>query len=166
MLCQHVWREAQLPIVLTRSFNHTGPGQDPSYVASGIARQIALIEAKRQPPTLRLGNLEPRRDLSDVRDVVRAYALLMERGAPAEPYNVCAGQAFPIRHLLDLFLSRSDAVIAVEQDPALFRPNDTPLLVGDHQRLAAATGWAPGITLEQTVDDLLRYWRGRIGTTR
>jgi GDP-4-dehydro-6-deoxy-D-mannose reductase len=155
-------RDAGVPTLVARAFNHTGPGQDPSYVAPGIARQIARIEAGLQPPTLRIGNLDSRRDLSDVRDIVRAYVAMMDRAHVGEPYNVCSGREISIRMLLDAFLSHAQVAIAVEQDPALFRPTDAPLLVGSHARLTADTGWTPEVSLEQTVVDLLDDWRARV----
>lgn len=162
LLAASVWRHERVPAVIARSFNHTGPGQDPSYVASGVARQIARIEAGRQEPTIRMGNLEPQRDLSDVRDVVRAYELMLEKGVPGRPYNVCSGRALAIRTLVETFVARARVSVRIVQDPALFRPNDVPVLVGDHRRLSSETGWSPQIPLEQTLDDLLEYWRMRV----
>jgi GDP-4-dehydro-6-deoxy-D-mannose reductase len=163
MLAIRVCHESRMPVIVARSFNHTGPGQDPSFVASGIARQIARIEAGLQDPRLTLGNLDPKRDLSDVRDVVRAYVALMAHAAPATPYNVCSGRALAIRTLVEAFLARAKAPIEIAQDPALLRPNDAPLLVGDPARITAQTGWRPEIPLERTVDDLLEFWRNRLG---
>jgi GDP-4-dehydro-6-deoxy-D-mannose reductase len=162
LLAKHVYREQGVPVVIARSFNHTGPGQDPSYVASSLARQVARIEAGLQEPTLRMGNLEPKRDLSDVRDVVRAYEALVKSATPGEPYNVCSGQAVSIRALTDAFISRAKVKVEIVQDPSLLRPSDAPILVGDHSRLTAKTGWKPTIPLEKTVDDLLDYWRARV----
>jgi GDP-4-dehydro-6-deoxy-D-mannose reductase len=162
MLARHMYRDNGVQTLIARSFNHTGPGQDASYVASGIARQIARIEAGLQEPVLRLGNLEPKRDLSDVRDVVDAYAAMMARGRPGQPYNVCSGRDVSIRALVDTFVARARTPVAIVQDPSLFRPNDLPLLVGDHQRLTGDTGWTPRIPIEHTVDDLLRFWRRQI----
>jgi GDP-4-dehydro-6-deoxy-D-mannose reductase len=159
LLSLRVSRETGLPVIVTRSFNHTGPGQDPSFVASGIARQIARIEAGLQEPRLTLGNLEPRRDLSDVRDVVRAYTALVDQGAAGTLYNVCSGRALSIRTLVDTFLARAKVSVAIAQDPALLRPNDPPFLVGDRTRLSKATGWVPEVPLETTVGDLLEHWR-------
>jgi GDP-4-dehydro-6-deoxy-D-mannose reductase len=162
LLAMHVHREDGLPIVVARSFNHTGPGQEPSYVAPGIARQIACIEAGQQEPLLRMGNLEPRRDLSDVRDVVRAYELMLNRGTPGQVYNVCSGRALSIGQLVETFVSRARVKVEVVQDPALFRPADAPVMVGSHQRLTADTGWRPDLPLTRTIDDLLAYWRQRV----
>jgi GDP-4-dehydro-6-deoxy-D-mannose reductase len=162
MLALRVWREDGLPIVVARSFNHTGPGQDPSYVASGIARQIACIEAGQQEPRLRLGNLDSRRDLSDVRDVVRAYVAMATNASVGHVYNICSGRGLSVRQLVETFIARARVPVDIVQDPALLRPNDVPLLVGDHGRLTAKTGWRPQIPFEQTVDDLLEYWRARV----
>jgi GDP-4-dehydro-6-deoxy-D-mannose reductase len=162
LLARHVHREEGVPVVIARSFNHTGPGQDPSYVASSLARQIARIEEGLQEPILRMGNLEPKRDLSDVRDVVRAYEALVATATPGEPYNVCSGHALSIRALADAFIARARVKVEIVQDPSLLRPSDAPMLVGDRGRLTATTGWTPAIPLEKTVDDLLDYWRSRV----
>lgn len=154
--------EDHLQVVITRSFNHVGPRQDPSFAASGFARQIALIEAGLAEPVLRVGNLDARRDLTDVRDTVRAYRLLMERGRPGAPYNVCSGRAHRIGDLLDSLLSRARASVRIAVDPSLFRPNDLPVLLGSPARLMEETGWRPEYSIEQTLSDLLAYWRARI----
>ncbi len=159
MLSQRAWEDDGLPVVIARAFNHVGPRQAPSFVASAIARQIAAIEAGRMPPVLRMGNLAPKRDIMDVRDTVRAYRAMMAAARPGVPYNVCAGQPVAIQELVDLFRSSARVPIAVEQDPSKFRPNDTPLLAGDATRLKTDTGWSPQVPLRQTVDDLLDYWR-------
>lgn len=162
MLARQLWEDQGLPAIVARAFNHTGPGQDSAYVASGIARQIARIEAGLQEPTLKVGNLEPKRDLSDVRDTVRAYVAMMERAEPGRPYNVCSGRALSIRALVETFTARAAAPVRIVQDPALFRPHDAPMLVGSHHRLTTDTGWTPELAFEQTVDDLLEYWRRRV----
>jgi GDP-4-dehydro-6-deoxy-D-mannose reductase len=145
--------------VVARSFNHIGPRQDPSFFASGVARQVALIEAGRLDPIIRVGNLESRRDLTDVRDTVRAYQALAERGAPGCAYNVCSGQAYRMRDLLDAVVAQARVAVAVQPDPDRFRPNDTPLLLGDRSRIKEATGWEPRVPIEETLRDLLDYWR-------
>jgi GDP-4-dehydro-6-deoxy-D-mannose reductase len=150
------------PVAIARPFNHVGPRQDASFVAAGIARSIAEIEAGLRPPTLGMGNLAPRRDLTDVRDTVRAYVLILERGTPGRPYNVSSGRALAIRELVDMMLAKARRPIAIETDPAKFRPNDWPLVLGDSTRLRTELGWTPSIPIEQTVDDLLGYWRQRI----
>ena len=164
MLAQRAWETSGVPTLIARSFNHVGPRQDPSYVAPGIAKQIALIEAGRQDPVITMGNLEPKRDLSDVRDTVRAYVAMMDGARPGEPYNVCSGKGLSIAELVETFVARARTPVRVVQDPARFRPNDVPLLVGDHQRLTAETGWRPAIPFERTVDDLLEYWRQQVRT--
>lgn len=165
LLARRAWTDDGIPAVVARSFNHIGPGQHPSFVASGIARQIALIEAGRQKPVMTLGNLEPQRDLMDVRDTVRAYEALVERGTPGQTYNVCAGKAIAIGKLVEQLVSYSRVAVAIAQDPALLRPNDAPLLVGDHSRVTADTGWRPEIAIERTLADLIEYWRAQVQQT-
>jgi GDP-4-dehydro-6-deoxy-D-mannose reductase len=150
-----------LGVTIARAFNHFGPRQDPTFVASGFARRIADIERGIWEPEISVGNLEARRDLTDVRDTVRAYTLILERGVPGRPYNVCSGRAITIRELLDLLLARARVPVSVKVDPARYRPNDTPLLLGDPGRLRDELGWTAQIPLEQTLDDLLEYWRGQ-----
>jgi GDP-4-dehydro-6-deoxy-D-mannose reductase len=148
--------------VMTRSFNHLGPGQDPDYVSSSFARQIALIETGAAPPVVEVGNLEAQRDFTDVRDVVRAYRLLMEGGEPGGVYNVCSGTAMRIRALLDRLLALTEVDVTVTVDPQRYRPNDAPLLLGDPRRVRERTGWTPVIPLERTLRDLLDDWRRRV----
>jgi GDP-4-dehydro-6-deoxy-D-mannose reductase len=148
-----------LPALLVRPFNHAGPRQSPSYATSAFARQIADIEAGRQDPVLQVGNLEARRDITDVRDTVRAYQALAEQGRPCRPYNVCSGRAYSMRELLDILLSHARVHVRVEVDPARLRPSDNPVILGSHARLTADTGWTPIIPIEQTLADLLEYWR-------
>lgn len=155
------WTLDGIPTLVARAFNHIGPRQSTEYVASSIARQIAAIEAGQLEPVLTVGNLEPQRDLTDVRDTVRAYRAMMSHARPGVPYNVCSGRALAIRTLIETFLRRARTEVKIVQDPSLFRPNDIMRLVGSHDRLTAETGWTPDIPLEQTVDDLLDYWRGR-----
>lgn len=157
--CRSIADGAQVSIA--RAFNHLGPRQDPFFVASGFARRIADIEAGRWEPELAVGNLDARRDLTDVRDTVRAYRLIAERGTTGRAYNVCSGRAITIRELLDMLLARSRVPIRVRVDPERYRPNDVPLLVGDPTRIRTELGWQPEISLEQSVDDVLEYWRRR-----
>jgi GDP-4-dehydro-6-deoxy-D-mannose reductase len=148
-------------VVLTRAFNHTGPRQDPSFVAPSMARQIALIERGEADPVIKVGNLDAERDLTDVRDTVRAYVLLMERGVAGEVYNVASGVARSTRSVLETLISLSRVPVRSEVEPARLRPNDIPVLVGDASKLKAATGWEPRIAFGQMLADLLDYWRGR-----
>ena len=149
-----------ITVTIARAFNHFGPRQHPHFVASGFARRIADIEKGRWAPEISVGNLDARRDLTDVRDTVRAYQLILERGTPGRPYNVCSGRAITIRELLDQLIARAHVPVTVKADPARYRPNDTPLLLGDPGRLRDELGWTPEIALEQTLDDLLEHWRG------
>ena len=146
---------------VARAFNHIGPRQDPFFAASGFARRIADIERGRWAPEISVGNLDAQRDLTDVRDTVRAYRLILDRGLPGRPYNVCSGRAVTIRHLLDLLIARARCRVSVKIDPARYRPNDYPMLLGNPFRLRDELGWTAEIPLEQTVDDLLEYWRAR-----
>jgi GDP-4-dehydro-6-deoxy-D-mannose reductase len=149
-------------VVLTRTFHHTGPGRGEAFAESSFARQIAEIEAGLRPPVIEVGNLEAVRDFSDVRDVVRAYLLLVEKGEPGEAYNVCSGRGRSIRDVLDLLLARSSAQVEVRVDRERLRPADVPAQVGDPARLRAATGWEPRIPFEETLADLLADWRVRV----
>jgi len=151
--------EDGLDVILTRPFNHTGPRQKPTFAAPGMARQIALIERGAIEPLMQVGNLDAERELTDVRDTVRAYALLMERGAPGTVYNVASGTGHAIRAILDALVARSRVPVEIRVDPARLRPQDTPVLVGDATRLRHATGWAPAISFDRMLDDLLDYWR-------
>jgi GDP-4-dehydro-6-deoxy-D-mannose reductase len=162
MIALRAHARSSLHVVVVRPFNHTGPGQDAAYFAPSFARQIARIEAGLEPPVLRVGNLEPRRDLSDVRDVVRAYVLLMRHGDAGGVYNVCRGEAHAIGDLLQHLIGMSRRPVRVEIDPERLRPHDNPLLLGDHRRLAALTGWTPEIPLEQTLADILAEQRARL----
>ena len=146
-------------VIVARPFNHAGPRQAPAYVTSSFARQIAEAEAGIRQPVLEVGNLEARRDITDVRDTVRAYALLMQKGQAGRPYNVCRGEAFRVGDLLDALVRQSQAAIEVRTDPARLRPNDMPVVLGDPSRLERDTGWKPRIPIEQTLRDLLDYWR-------
>jgi len=160
-LARRAVEEDGLDVVLTRSFNHTGPRQTAAYAAPSMARQIALIEAGAMEPVIRVGNLEARRDLSDVRDVVRAYAALMESGVRGVIYNVGSGTSRTIRAVLDALIARSKVPVRIESDPARMRPADVPVLTANCSRLEQATGWQPTISFDQMLDDLLEYWRSR-----
>lgn len=151
-----------LPIIRLRPFNHIGPRQSGQFVAPAFASQIAAIEAGRQAPLLRVGNLEPRRDFTDVRDIVRAYALALEHGEPGQVYNLGSGRSRSIQEVLDILLSFSKTPIKVETDPSRLRPADTLELVCDASKFRACTGWQPRIPLEQSLRDLLDYERARL----
>jgi GDP-4-dehydro-6-deoxy-D-mannose reductase len=151
-----------LDVVLARSFNHSGPGQSDRFVLPAFARQVAEAESGRSEPVLRVGNLEVWRDFLDVRDVVRAYVLLSERGESGQAYNICRGEAYRVRDLLDTLLGLARRTLRVEPDPARQRPADLPVLRGDPSRLRARTGWQPRITMHDTLRDVLDDWRARV----
>jgi GDP-4-dehydro-6-deoxy-D-mannose reductase len=156
-------RHEGLDIVIVRPFNHIGPGQDVGFFAPAFARQLARIEAGLEPGPMRVGNLSPRRDLSDVRDTVRAYRLLMQQGTRGEIYNVCRGQAVEIGALLDTLRAAVAVPVEVEVDPEKLRPVDVPVLLGDHARLTRVTGWTPEIPLARTLADILAEQRAMVG---
>ncbi len=152
-----------LPVIRARPFNHFGPGQSEGFVAPDFAIQIARIEAGQQEPIIRVGNLSAQRDFTDVRDVVRAYRLLMEHGAAGEAYNIASGCSYSIQQLLDILLKHSSAVIEVQPDPDRLLPIDVPIIRGDARRLRAVTGWEPTIRFEDTLLDILNDCRARVG---
>jgi GDP-4-dehydro-6-deoxy-D-mannose reductase len=151
-----------LDVRVGRAFNHVGPRQDPSFAASGFAKQIAEIEASRRPPEIVVGNLEARREATDVRDTVRAYRAIAERGTRGRQYNVGSGQAYAIGEILERLIANARIKVHVRVDPARLRPNDVPLLVGDPARLRDELAWTPVIPLERTLTDVLEYWRDQI----
>ncbi len=151
-----------IPVVRMRPFNHVGPGQSPRFVLAAFAEQVARIEAGLQEPVLRVGNLSPARDFTDVRDVVRAYALALQHGKPGEAYNVCSGTGRTIQSLVNRLLELSTASISVEIDPDRYRPADVPVIFGSAEKLRRATGWEPEIPFERTVQDVLDEWRENV----
>ena len=148
-----------MDVLMVRAFNHVGPNQSPIFVVADFCRQAAEIELGMREPVIRVGNLSARRDFSDVRDVVRAYAALMEKGKAGETYNVGAGKAVEIRRILDMILSLAKKEIRVETDPARMRPVDVPVIEADIRKLQACTGWRTEIPLEKTIEETLNYWR-------
>ncbi len=153
-------REDGVEVIVTRSFNHTGPRQSAAFAAPSMARQIAMIEKGLAEPVIKVGNLEAQRDFTDVRDMARAYVMLLKKGAPSNVYNVSSGVARVMRSVLDALAVRARVEVLIETDPALLRPSDTPMLLGDSTKLRQDTGWHPEIPFDQTLDDLLNYWRG------
>lgn len=150
-------------VVIARPFNHFGPGQDTRFVASDFARQIVEIELGKREPVMHLGNMQAQRDFTDVRDIVQAYLALIQRADGGRAYNVCSGTPRSIQSLLDTMLSMTAARVEQRSDPARFRVADTPVSYGDPARIREATGWEPCIPFEQTIADLLNYWRERLG---
>jgi GDP-4-dehydro-6-deoxy-D-mannose reductase len=161
MLGYQYWMSFKVDSVRTRGFNHEGPRRGPVFVASDFAKQIADIEKGKKAPVLSVGNLEAQRDFTDVRDMVRAYVLALEKCEPGEVYNICSGKAWTIQKVLDHLLSMTKAKIEVREDPARLRPSDVPILLGDNSRFVKATGWRPTIPFEQTLKDMLEHWRSR-----
>ena len=161
LLGYQYWMSWKVDSVRIRGFNHEGPRRGPVFVASDFAKQIADIEKGRKAPVLSVGNLEAKRDFTDVRDMVKGYWLSLEKCEPGEVYNICSGKAWSIQEVLDLLLSMTKTKIEVKQDPARLRPSDVPVLLGDNSKFVKATGWKPTIPFEQTLRDMLEYWRAR-----
>ena len=151
-----------LNVVVTRAFNHTGPRRGEVFVASTFTKQIAGIEKGLNYPVIKVGNLEAQRDFTDVRDMVRAYLLAITMGTLGEVYNICSGKTIEVGYLLDMLLGMTKIPIVIEQDESRMRPSDVPILLGDCSRFKTLTGWEPKIHIEETLKDLLNYWRMRI----
>jgi GDP-4-dehydro-6-deoxy-D-mannose reductase len=160
-LAQQAWLGHRLPVIRVRAFNHLGPGQSDKFVAPSLAARIARNE-RDGGDEVPIGNLTPRRDITDVRDVVRAYRLLVEHGEAGEVYNVCSGRAVAVQAIAEQLLGLAKHPMRLVTDPELQRPVDIPVLVGDNGKVAAATGWAPTIPLETTLADVLADWRIRV----
>jgi GDP-4-dehydro-6-deoxy-D-mannose reductase len=155
-------RSESLPLVIVRAFNHVGPRQGLGFVWSDVARQVAQVERGSRPPILEVGTTTTWRDFTDVRDMVRAYWLLLARGDARGTYNASSGNATSIQEVIDGFLARAARPIEVRQVAQRVRPIDIPMLVGDASRLRQLTGWAPTIPLQQSIEDVLDDWRQRI----
>ena len=151
-----------MKIIRTRGFNHTGPRRGDVFVCSDFAKQIVDIEKKKRPPVIKVGNLEAKRDFSDVRDMVRAYWLALDGNCtPGDVYNIASGTTHTIKSVLDRLLSMTDVKISIEEDPTRLRPSDVQILLGDYSKFNAATDWKPTIPFDQTLQDILDYWRAR-----
>lgn len=148
-----------MELVLVRAFNHIGPKQAPLFVVSDFCKQVAEIEQGLREPVIRVGNLGAQRDFTDVRDVVRAYALLALHGKSGETYNVGSGKAITIQSILDKIIGFSSASIEVCVDPNKIRPVDVPIIEANIEKIAKVTGWKPLIPIEQTIEEVLNYWR-------
>lgn len=149
-------------IVRTRAFNHTGPRRGEVFVTSNFAKQIAMIEKGKQEPVIFVGNLDARRDFTDVRDIVRGYWFSLQKGTNGDVYNMCSEKACSIKDVLNILLSFSKIKIKIKVDPSRLRPSDVPLLLGDCKKFKKTTGWKPEIPFRQTLLDLLNYWRERV----
>ncbi|MCP4403311.1 MAG: GDP-mannose 4,6-dehydratase [bacterium] len=149
-----------MKVIRTRGFNHTGPRRGDVFVCSDFAKQVVDIEKKKRPPAIKVGNLEAKRDFTDVRDMVKAYWLSLEGNCtPGDVYNIASGTTHTIQSVLDRLLAMTDVNITVEEDPARLRPSDVQILLGDYSKFHAATGWEPTIPFEKTLQDILNYWR-------
>jgi GDP-4-dehydro-6-deoxy-D-mannose reductase len=167
MMAYQYFKSYGLPIIRTRAFNHEGPRRGDVFVTSNFARQVAEIEAGLREPVVNVGDLTPRRDYSDVRDIVRGYWLLLERGEAGEVYNLCSGRSWSIKQVLDFLLNLSTVKgITVKTDPARLRPSDVMILEGDPTRMHKTTGWKTEIPFERTLTELLDYWRQRTRASR
>lgn len=155
----------QMDIVMVRAFNHIGPKQAPLFVVADFCKQVAEIEMNFHEPIMMVGNLSAKRDFTDVRDVVRAYSLLIQNGVPGETYNVGSGTAIAIEDILKKILSYSNADIEVKIDGNKLRPVDVPIIEADIQKLQDCTGWERTIDLDKTIMDNLEYWRNTISNS-
>jgi GDP-4-dehydro-6-deoxy-D-mannose reductase len=157
------YKAYRLPVFITRSFNHIGTGQSEKFVISDFARQIALIEQGDSLPEIKVGNIEVCRDFMDVRDVVKAYYYIINKGKPGEVYNVCSGEKKKVSSLLDILISMSRVKkIKVKTDRSKFRAIDVGIMYGDNSKLKAHTDWVPDYSIEQSLKDVLEYWREKV----
>ncbi len=155
LLCRQYARSFDLPVILTRSFSHTGPGQDERFVFPSFAKQIARAETGAGPSIIKVGNLEAVRDFLDVRDVVAAYRALIKDGIPGEVYHVCSGSSLSIKEGLNILLTAAKCPITIQTDPGRARPSDIPLMVGNNEKLQNCTGWLPEWNITDTLVSLL-----------
>jgi len=151
-----------LPVVMVRPFNHIGPRQRLGFVAPDFAHQVAEAEAGLREPVVEVGNLDVSRDFSDVRDIVRGYYLAITQGEPGEVYNLGSERAHSVRELLELLMAASRVKLEVRQDPLRLRPAEVPIMVSDCRKFRQRTGWQATIPFEQSVRDVLDYWRQRV----
>jgi len=152
----------KIPIVRVRPFNHIGPRQSPSFVVASFAKKIAEIEKGVSEPVMKVGNLEAKRDFTDVRDIGEGYKLLLEKGEPGEVYNIGYGKSYMIQDILNRLLSLSKKEIKVEKDQSLMRPVDVPELVCDNTKVKKTTGWEAKIPIDETLKETLEYWRSLV----
>ena len=162
LLAYQYFKSYGLWTVRTRGFNHTGPRRGEVFICSNFAKQIAEIEKGKRKPVMYVGNLEARRDFTDVRDTVRAYWLSLEKGEPGDVYNIGTGKAYTMKEILDMLLGLSREQVKIETDPKRLRPSDVEILLSDSTKFRKLTGWEPKIPLKQSLQDLLDYWRDRV----
>lgn len=161
LACQY-FMAYKLPIYIVRAFSHSGPGQKTVGVLSDWAFQVAKMELGLAPPILKVGNLKVKRDYTDVRDVVRAYIGVIEKGEPGKPYNVCSGVGYELSELLEKYRTLAEKDIEVFKDQSRLRPVDIPILTGSNNRIKSDTGWEPEIEIDETLIDSLKYWRDKL----
>ena len=159
LLAYQYFKSYGVQTIRVRAFNHTGPRQGMGFVVPDFASQIAKIEAGILPPVMKVGNLSSKRDISDVRDIVKGYQLLMKKGKAGEAYNICSGKAYSIKNVLKVLISLSKKKIRVGVDEKKNRPAEIPVLVGDNSKIKRTTGWKPEISIEKTLEDTLNFWR-------
>ncbi|MFC1753753.1 GDP-mannose 4,6-dehydratase [Thermoproteota archaeon] len=162
MLGYQYFKSHGMFIVRTRGFNHTGPRRGENFVCSNFAKQIALIEKGKKSPMIEVGNLNAIRDFTDVRDMVNAYWLSLQKGNPGEAYNICSGKGVTIKQILNMLLDLSPKKVTVKTDPKRMRPSDVEILLGDSSKFRKQTQWKPLFSLKDTLRDLLNYWRERV----
>lgn len=161
-LVQYYHRQYGLPVVIARAFNHSGPRQADSFVIPAFAKQVAMIEAGRQEPVLKVGDLSARRDISDVRDIVHGYRLLAEKGRNGEVYHLCSGKAVAIKRILEMLVRKATRKIDVQVDPERLRKTEIPVMRGSYEKARKQTGFEPRYKLEQTLQDTLEFWRANV----
>jgi GDP-4-dehydro-6-deoxy-D-mannose reductase len=159
MLAYQYAVSGRINVVRVRPFNHTGPRQSSQFVCSDFARQLVEVERKRRPPEIRVGNLRPKRDFTDVRDVVPAYRDLLRRGTSGEVYNICSGASVEIGEILTMLISASGGEVRVVEQSNRVRKSDAEEIRGSFGKLEQAVGWRPSIPLSRTLTDMLEYWR-------
>ncbi len=162
MLAYQYYQSYGIKSITSRGFNHSGPRRGENFVDSSFAKQIAEIEKGKREPTIHVGDLTSKRDFTDVRDMVRAYWLLLEKCKPGDVYNIGSGNTRSMQEVLDMLLAMSATKVEVKVDPTRLRPSDVKILWADATKFMDATGWQPTIPYEQTLRDLLDYWRERV----
>lgn len=165
-LCYQWSQTGPFEVVMARPFNHIGAGQAPTFAISDFARQIAQISAGQHPPVLKVGNIDVTRDFTDVKDVLKAYELLLSKGRNGEVYNVCSGVERSVRSLVERLLKLAGIEAEIQIDPTRFRPSDQPRVCGDHEKLSKHTGWQPEMSMDETLLNLYRYWKNEIGNSK
>ena len=158
----YYYRQYDLPVIISRSFNHAGPRQDDRFVIASFAKQVAMIELGQQKPTMKVGDLSAIRDFSDVRDIVNGYRLMAARGRPGEIYQLCSGKAVSIKKMLDILLTSTEKSVSIKIDKKRLRKADIPFLKGSHAKATKQFGYQPKLSIQQTLTDTITYWRDQL----